>query len=200
MIDSPSTSKNGLQPHAAILGFSGTQVLSCFQDTLCGSTRTDDHQKPRRDQRPVEDLLSLTGLVVFPFANADPALPHQDAIETLFIDTEAARAAFTYVLGSGREGTIHVEQVLEYNLDPTYLRALLLYRLTRRSPEHNRRTTVIEAEIDAPAQDIGCAVESPSRQTNNRKSVERLIRVLYVLGRDVDLVVRDTQRVIGRRV
>ena len=33
------------------------------------------------------------------------------------------REAFTYVLHSGRTGTVHVEQVLEYNQDPTYASA-----------------------------------------------------------------------------
>ena len=35
-----------------------------------------------------------------------------------FVDEEAGREAFTYVLDSGRSGTVHVEQVLEYNQDP----------------------------------------------------------------------------------
>jgi hypothetical protein len=34
------------------------------------------------------------------------------------------------VLRSGRTGTVHVEEVLEYNQDPRYLRDLLLQRFT----------------------------------------------------------------------
>ena len=33
----------------------------------------------------------------------------------LSVDAEAGREAFTYVLHSGRTGTVHVEQVLKYN-------------------------------------------------------------------------------------
>jgi hypothetical protein len=47
-----------------------------------------------------------------------------------FVDEEAGREGFTRVLASGRSGTVHVEQVLEYNEDPSDLRNLLLYRLT----------------------------------------------------------------------
>ena len=35
-----------------------------------------------------------------------------------------------YLLASGKHGTVHIEQVLEYNQDPWYLRDLLLYKLT----------------------------------------------------------------------
>ena len=34
------------------------------------------------------------------------------------------------MLRSGREGSVHVEQVLEYNRDPGHLRDQLLYALT----------------------------------------------------------------------
>ncbi|MBU1948528.1 MAG: hypothetical protein KJ927_07450 [Candidatus Eisenbacteria bacterium] len=40
------------------------------------------------------------------------------------------REGFTYLLDSGDDGTIHIEQILEYNLDPDYLKELLLYKLT----------------------------------------------------------------------
>jgi hypothetical protein len=37
------------------------------------------------------------------------------------VDDELGREAFTYTLESGREGTVHVEQVLDYHRDPGYL-------------------------------------------------------------------------------
>jgi len=52
--------------------------------------------------------------LVFPFSKATPAPTAQDGITELIVDPEAGRQAFTYVLRSGRQGTVHVEQVLEY--------------------------------------------------------------------------------------
>src|SRR5262245_25697634 len=66
----------------------------------------------------------------FPFSKADPPPTVQDPITEVFVDPEAGREAFTYVLRSGHTGTVHIEQVLEYNRDPMYLRDQLLYRLT----------------------------------------------------------------------
>src|SRR5262245_13752351 len=53
-----------------------------------------------------------------------------DAIARVFVDKELGAEGFTYVLRSGREGTVHIEDVLEDNQDPDHLRALLLYTLT----------------------------------------------------------------------
>ena len=40
------------------------------------------------------------------------------------------REAFSYRLASGREGTIHIEPVLEYNWDPGSMQSRLLDKLT----------------------------------------------------------------------
>ena len=65
----------------------------------------------------------------FPYAKAVPPPSAKDKVVRVFVDREAGRAAFTYTLQSGMEGTIHVEQVLEYNKDPDYLRDRLLYQI-----------------------------------------------------------------------
>src|SRR5712691_6960937 len=50
--------------------------------------------------------------LVFPFSKAGPMPTIEDPIRELFVDDEAGREAFAYVLSSGRSGTVHVEQVL----------------------------------------------------------------------------------------
>jgi hypothetical protein len=58
--------------------------------------------------------------LLFPYSNAKPAPTQEDPVKRVFPDDEAAREAFTYALQSGHGGTVHVEQVLEYNRDPNY--------------------------------------------------------------------------------
>src|SRR3989338_2582729 len=65
-----------------------------------------------------------------PYSKIDPQPSVADPIIRVFIDKELGREGFTYVLDSGKEGTVHIEQVLEYNQDPSYLRDALLYKLT----------------------------------------------------------------------
>jgi hypothetical protein len=71
----------------------------------------------------------------------------EDPVTELSVDAEAGREAFTYVLHSGRTGTVHVEQVLEYNQDPTYLRDLLLYRLTLEAQKRVSESPLSKREI-----------------------------------------------------
>ncbi len=65
----------------------------------------------------------------------------------VFVDKELGREGFTYVLRSRNEGTVHIEQVLEYNRDPGYSRDLLLYKLTLEAQEHIAASPLSKREI-----------------------------------------------------
>ena len=67
---------------------------------------------------------------VFPYSKADPCPKPDNRIKNLFVDKDFANEAFTYLLESGEEGSIHLEQTLEYNDDPTYYAELLIYKLS----------------------------------------------------------------------
>lgn len=131
-----------------------------------------------------------TKSLIFPFAKADPLPTPADPIARVFVDDELGREGFTYVLGSGREGSVHVEQVLDYNQDPGYLRQLLLYRLTLEAERRVAETRLSKREI---IRRLGTSPTQLYRlldPTNTRKSVDRLLELLHVLDCDVDLVVR----------
>ena len=66
----------------------------------------------------------------FPYAKADPRPAADNRVTKVFVDKELADEAFTYLLESGKEGTVHGEQVLEYNLDPEYMAELTAYKLS----------------------------------------------------------------------
>ena len=74
------------------------------------------------NRKKVFEVGTSTKTLVFPFSKAEPTPTTEDPVTELSVDAEAGREAFSYVLHSGRIGTVHVEQVLKYNQDPTYLR------------------------------------------------------------------------------
>lgn len=128
--------------------------------------------------------------LVFPYSKAAPSPTIQDPITELFVDPEAGREAFTYVLQSGRSGTVHVDHVLDYNRDPTYLRGLLLYRLTLEAQKRIAESPLSKREI---VRRLGTSAAQLYRlldQTNDRKSVDQILALLQVLNCDVDLIVR----------
>jgi hypothetical protein len=142
------------------------------------------------NRKKVFELRTSTKRLIFPFSKAAPTPALQDPIEEVFVDQETGREAFTYVLRSGRSGTVHVEQVLEYNQDPTYLRDLLLYRLTLEAQKRVAESPLSKREI---VRRLGTSAAQLYRlldQTNYRKSVDQVLALLQVLNCDVELVVR----------
>ena len=125
-----------------------------------------------------------------PYSKVDPQPSAVDPITRLFVDKELGREGFTYVLESGKEGTVHGEQVLEYNQDPNYLRDALLYKLTIEAQKRVKGSPLSKREI---VRRLGTSATQFYRlldQTNYRKSVDQLLSLLHVLDCDVDLLVR----------
>lgn len=106
------------------------------------------------------------------------------------VDEELGREGFAYRLVSGLEGSVHIEQVLEYNQDPGYMRDLLLYRLTIEAQNRVAASALSKREI------IRRLGTSPAQfyrlldSTDYRKSVDKVLLLLHVLDCEVDLVVR----------
>jgi len=125
-----------------------------------------------------------------PYSKIDPQPSVADPIIRVFIDKELGREGFTYVLVSGKEGTVHIEQVLEYNQDPSYLRDALLYKLTVEAQRRVKASPLSKREI---IRRLGTSATQFYRlldQKNYQKSVDQLLSLLHVLDCDVDLLVR----------
>jgi hypothetical protein len=142
------------------------------------------------NRRKAFEITAAKKRLVFPFTKLEVSPTADDPIANVYIDRELGGQGFTYVLESGREGTVHVEHVLEYNQDPGHLRDLLLYRLTLEAQKRIAGARLAKREI------IRRLGTSPTQfyrlldQTNYRKSVDQMLRLLQVLDCDVQLVVR----------
>ena len=126
----------------------------------------------------------------FPYAEADPVPGTDDRIEEVFVDKELGNEAFTYILESGKEGSVHIDQVLEYNEDPNYLAELLTYKLTLEARDGVENSGLSRRQI---AKRLKTSVPQLYRlldPANTRKSMNQLVALLHILNRDVDFVVR----------
>ena len=126
----------------------------------------------------------------FPYSKADLQPTAADPIVRVYVDKELGREGFTYVLKSGKEGTVHSEQVLAYNKDPHYLRDMLLYKLTVEARKRVEASVLSKREI---IRRLGTSATQFYRlldQTNYSKSVDQLLSLLHVLDCDVELLVR----------
>ena len=136
------------------------------------------------------DVGTQRGHWLFPYSKAEPEPTASDPLVDVYIDPELGREGFTYVLASGAEGSVHIDHVLDYNEEPGYMRDLLLYRLTVETLERLEASPLSRREI------IRRLGTSPAQfyrlidPTNYRKTVDKMLLLLQVLGCEVDVVVR----------
>ena len=128
---------------------------------------------------------------LFPYAKADPPPTTDDPVLEVIVDDELGREGFTYQLASGQEGTVHIEQVLEYNQDPGCLRDILLYKMTLEAQKCVEESSLSKREIIRRLRTSPAQFYRLLDSTNYRKSVDKVLLLLHVLDCEVDLVVRS---------
>lgn len=142
------------------------------------------------NKRKMFEVATSSKKYVFPYVKSDPAPTSDNPVTRVHVDKEIGGEGFSYELGSGDAGTIHIEQVLEYNNDPNYLRDEILYKLTLEAQRRIAETRLSKREI---IRRLGTSATQFYRlldQTNYRKSVDQLVSLLQVLDCEVDLLVR----------
>jgi len=111
-----------------------------------------------------------------------------DKIVEIYADPEIGREGLTYRLESGKEDTIHIDPILEYNRDPDYLRDMLLYRLTVKAQKLLESKKISKREV------IRRLGTSPTQfyrlidQTFYKKTIDQMIKLLAALDCTVDIV------------
>ncbi len=129
--------------------------------------------------------------LLFPYARLAVKPGSDNLVKEVSVDPELANEAFTYTLAQGQEGTVHLDQVLEYNKDPNYIRDMLLYKLTIEAQKCLARSGLSRREV---IRRLGTSASQFYRlldQTNYRKSVSQLLALLNILDCEVDVVVRQ---------
>jgi len=126
----------------------------------------------------------------YPFARCEPRPTTLDPIATVFVDPELANEGFTYRLRSGAEGSVLLDQVLDYNKDPSYLRDLLLYQLTIEAQKRLANSGLSKREVVRRLGTSAAQLDRLLDQTNYSKSVDQILRLLNVLDCEVEFMVR----------
>jgi len=143
------------------------------------------------NRRTEFSVITRSGVTyTFPYAKADPRPGTDDRIVKVFVDKELGNEAFTYILESGREGSVHIDHVLEYNEDPNYLARLLTYKLSVEAQHGIESSGLSRRQI---ARRLRTSVPQLYRlldPANENKSMSQLVALLHILDRDVDFVVK----------
>jgi hypothetical protein len=127
------------------------------------------------------------------------AVVHPDLLVEVAPDPELGREGFTYRLESGAEGTVHLDHVLRFVRDPEYQRDELLYELTIEARDALASSGRTKRSV---ARQLGTSLAQLARlldPTNDRKSIDQMVRLLAALGRRVDLRFTTLQPARRRR-
>ncbi|MGH9199176.1 MAG: hypothetical protein ACRD1T_26030 [Acidimicrobiia bacterium] len=101
------------------------------------------------------------------------------------------REAFTYVLSSGTEETVHVDEVLEYNEDPKYMAELAMYQLPSDARKKFEASPLSAREVARRLSTSPAQIYRLLDPTNYSKSMQQLLSLLYVLGYVVEVDVKE---------
>jgi predicted XRE-type DNA-binding protein len=151
------------------------------------------------NRKKVFEIKTSSQTLCFPHAKAEPSPSAADPVREVFVDKELGSEAFTYVLESGKNGTVHIEQVLEYNQDPRHLRDALLYKLTVEAQKRLEGSGLSKREVIRRLGTSAAQLYRLLDQKNYRKSIDQLLFLLQVFDCDIDLVVRAREGSQGKR-
>ncbi len=130
-------------------------------------------------------------VLALPYAKLELRPTPGNRAREVFVDRELGNEGFTYRLASGAEGSVHIDQVLEYNEDPGYMSEQLIYRLTLEAERRVEASGLSRREL---ARRLNTSVPQLYRllsPANSRKFLTQLISLLQVLGCEVDVVGKD---------
>jgi hypothetical protein len=148
------------------------------------SARVNNHRR-------AFELVTARGTFSFPYAKAEPIPTPGDPIVEMFLDPETGKESITYRLASGEEGFVHIEQALDYNREPAYMRDLFLYLLTVEATKRMAMTRLSRREIIRRLHTSPAQLYRLLDATNYTKSVDSMLRLLWALDCEVEILVKD---------
>jgi predicted XRE-type DNA-binding protein len=137
------------------------------------------------------EVRTRKGTFSFPYSKLHLRPSANDPLLDVKRDPEIGNEGFTYHLQSGREDTVLLDQVLEYQKNPDYLREMLLFKLSVQATKVLEATGLAKREV---MRRLGTSQSQLYRlldPTNKRKSLDEMVRLLAALDCDVDLTFKE---------
>jgi len=135
----------------------------------------------------------------FPYAKLFTSPCRENPLRKVWVDEELGSEAFSWTLADGSEESLHLDHVLEFNRDPDFVAALLLYKL---SLEAKKRVATCGMSNRDVIRRLGTSASQYYRlldPLNTRKSIAQLLALLQLVGCEVDFVIRDVMVIESTR-
>jgi hypothetical protein len=144
------------------------------------SLRTNNHKK-------VFEVRTYKGWYEYPYAMLDQPPTDNNKIIKAYVDAELGYEALTYELASGIQDSVHIDRVLEYCRDPSYMRDLLLYKLTIEAKKLVESSPLGIRELSRRLGTSPTQLYRILDEDNMRKSIDRVFELLSVMQCRIDI-------------
>lgn len=147
------------------------------------------------NQKKTFEVTTFSGRTFsYPYAKVSPIPDSENHVYKVYPDVDFGREAFTYMLESGDEGTVHIDHLLEYSDDPEYMARLALHRLTVEARKRVEESPLSKREIMRRLGTSQAQLYRLLDTANYKKSMNQLVELLAAVDCEVDMVVRERHR------
>jgi len=136
------------------------------------------------------EIKTKKGIFPFPFCFLALKPSKNDPIQKVYVDPEIENRGFTYVLTSGKEDTVLMDQILFVNKDPDYMRNHILYELTLEALKLLEVSGLSKREISRRLKTSPAQVYRLLDTTNYKKSTDEMLRLISSIGYEVDFEIK----------
>lgn len=131
-------------------------------------------------------IQTAKGEYSLPFVKLSKAPSSKNRIAEVYVDQELDKEAITYIMESGYEDSIHLDVFLDFNKDPSFLKKIFLFKLTDKAQKALISSKISKNEICRRLNTSPSQLARLLDQTNSKKSVDKMLELLAVLGVSVE--------------
>lgn len=146
------------------------------------------------NRRRCFEIETRKGAFTFPYMKLDIVPSRTNRVKEVYVDGELGNEAITYVLESGEQDSVHMDDFLNYNKDPDYLRDLTLYRLTLKARTLLKESNLPKRELARKLATSPAQVYRLLDPTNYSKTIDQMVRLLACLDYTLDFVIEKNGR------
>ncbi len=144
------------------------------------------------NQKKTFEVTTFSGRAFsYTYTKISPCPDSENHIHEVYPDVDFGKEAFTYVLESGDEGTVHIDHLLEYSDDPEYMARLALHKLTVEARKRVEESPLSKREIMRRLGTSQAQLYRLLDPANYKKSMNQLVELLAAVDCEVDMVVRE---------
>ncbi len=133
------------------------------------------------------ELTAADRIWLFPFSKLNLKPGPKNRIATVSVDTDFGDEGFTYALDSGKEATVPMDAVLEYNKHPEHMRDILLYQLTVDAKKIIAQKGIAKNEIIRRMDTSQTQFYRLIDTANYHKTIDQMVKLLAALDCQVSL-------------